>query len=159
MPDRQLNAGRKRRLLASLDKALAARGVRRKRTARRPAAETEQRRQRAGETSRTARRSYLEFSNAVRSLGGIRPNRDYKASEIPRELRATRGRGLPPDEMADTLQIYGFQYEGDSDLFRDIERRREVVHRAREGGRKRKNPSTVCADLRRDSRGRFVSHR
>lgn len=160
--DRKLNAARKRRALANLDKALKARGV--KVPAKRPATpspRTEARRARARAEGRTAQRTYAELRSAIVQLGGIRPNRDYKSSVIPRELRAKAGRpGLPMDEMAQILASRGFHYDGDAELFTDIERRKESAATGRQAARTargQKNPSTICTTNKRDRLGRFVS--
>ena len=53
--------------------------------------------------------SWRELRDAIRPEGASRPNRDFAASEIPREVRARRGEsGLAPDEMAQVLTARGF---------------------------------------------------
>lgn len=155
-----LNANRKRRLLRRLDNALAALGVSPRRPAATPAARTVERREKARREAADAQRGYNQLRTAIQAQGGIRPNRDYPAREIPPELRAKPGRGLAPDEMAATLSAHGFHYDGDTALFADIDRRRE---RARSGraltSRTRsrtKGGQTVCGPVRRGPDGRFL---
>ena len=158
--DPRLDAARRRRLLARLDKALAARGVKPppKRAAV-PAAATLQGRLRARVAYEGARRSWDELKRAIQAEGGIQPNRDFAASEIPRELRARRGRGLAPDEMADVLGTHGLFFDGDDDLIQTAQRRRERLSETHEGVRAvaaRHNPSEVCSDNCRDPHGMFA---
>lgn len=159
-----LNANRKRRLLASLDRALAQLGVQPPRRAARPAAETSRRREQARQEAAGSRRSYTELSAAIRREGGIRPNRDYPLSEIPPELRPKGGkrggRGLAPDEMAQVLSSRGFHYDGDVELFTDLSKRKEALQRGRElTSRTRSRTSggqTVCGPVKRGPDGRFL---
>jgi hypothetical protein len=148
-----LNANRKKRLLANLDKALARQGVKPPRRRAVAARVTEEARLVARSRSDSAKRSYGQLRAAILSSGGLRANQDYKRSEIPRDLYSPKG--LAPDEMAAVLGVYGYHFDGDVDLFAEIGQRREETRMAREGSRKRKNPSLVCADNCRDDHGRF----
>lgn len=158
--ERGLNAGRKRRLLAAVDRALAKQGIKPPKSTAKPSRKTEARRQAAQHDARSAAQSYEALRVAVQALGGIRPNRDYGAGEIPRELRARAGRpGLAPDEAAQLLSSAGFHYSGDVELFRDINRRRDRRAETRSTAAKHrphKNPTQICVDMVRDRRGRFV---
>lgn len=155
------NANRKRRLLAALDRALSRLGVEPPRRPARPAPATLERRQRAQTSAASARRSYGELRDAIRRQGGIRPNRDYPTRLIPSELRAKRGRGLAPDEMAQVLSSrgVGLHYDGDVEMFRDIERRRESRAESREVERRTRSRTgggqTVCGPVNRGPDGRF----
>lgn len=153
------NANRKRRLLARLDAALAKLGAAPPRRPAVPAAATVQRRAAAQVEAASSRRGYAELRQAIRREGGIRPNRDYGASEIPRELRAGKGRGLAPDEMAQILSARGFHYDGDAELITDIQRRQDRARSARETTlRTRSRTSgaqTVCGPVNRGPDGRF----
>ena len=157
----QLEAARRRRLLAQLDRALARQGV--KPPPRRPvtpAASTQARRLRATMQYEGARRSYGELRRAIEAEGGIRPNRDYPSREIPRELRRKPGApGLAPDVMAQVLVSHGFAYDGDDELVQDIHRRREQLEETHEQARSvaaKHGPSVVCTDTCRNPQGMFA---
>lgn len=154
-----LNANRRRRLLARLDAALSRLGAAPARQPARPAAATVQRRAEARTESQDASRGYVELREAVRSLGGIRPTRDFPASEIPRDLRARRGAGLAPDEMAQVLTSRGFHYASDDALVQDAQRRQERARSGREGVRATRSRTagaqTVCGPVNRGPDGRF----
>lgn len=156
--DPKLEAGRRRRLLAQLDKQLAKQGVKPPRRPATPAARTVTERHSAQQAHADALRSWGELREAVRREGGIHPNPDFAASEIPREVRARRGYGLAPDEMAQVLTARGFHFEGDDAMVQDIHRRRERVHETHEVAarvRSKTGPSVVCVDACRDERGMF----
>jgi len=157
VPD--LNANRKRRLLARLDAALARMGVQPPRQQRQPAARTVERRERARTEAASSRRGWEELAAAIRREGGIRPTRDFPAREIPAGVRAGRGRGLAPDEMAQVLTARGFHYDGDDALIQDIQRRRDRLGAAREQVSRTRSrttgPQTVCGPVARTPNGQF----
>lgn len=151
--DRQLNAGRKRRLLQQLDRALGRRST--------PAVTSPAQRERSARARAAhddAVKSYGELKRAILGRGGIRANRDYARTEIPADLYRPRT-GLPADEMAQVLTVHGFHFGGDDDMVRDIHRRRERVLDTAAAVGRRRNPSIVCMDIERDESGRFKRHR
>jgi hypothetical protein len=159
--DPQLEAGRRRRLLAQLDKAIQQqrRSYRPPRQAAKPAASTQLRRLRASRSYEDARSSYAELRQAIQSEGGIRPNRDYGSSQIPRELRARRGRGKAPDEMAQTLETHSLYFEGDTDMMASIHARRgrlEETHLTARREAAHHGPSEVCTANCRNPHGAFA---
>lgn len=153
-------AARKRRLLARVDVEIRKRGGKPlpKRPAT-PAASTVQARARAVGQYDDARRSYNELRRAIQAEGGLRGNRDYPLKEIPRELRRKPGApGLAADVMSQVLSGRGLHYEGDVELFADIERRRERLtetHQQANRLRARHGPSVVCTDSCRNRLGQW----
>ena len=157
--DAQLQAGRRRRLLAQLDKALARQGVKPPRRPARASQKTEKARLTARTRYETARASHGQLVRAVRAEGGISTTRDFSSRQIPREFRAKRGRGLAPDEMAVVLTSHGFHFDGDSELITAIQQRREHLSEAHEEARRvavRHGPSVVCTENCRDPHGAFA---
>lgn len=157
--NRQLEAGRRRRLLQQLDRALARQGVRPPRRPVKAAASTERARLVARTRYETARASHAQLRTAIQREGGISPNRDFPAREIPREFRARRNHGLPPDEMAQVLTSQGFHFEGDSEMILAVQARRERLSETHEDVRRvaaRHGPSEVCTENCRNPQGMFA---
>lgn len=153
-PDARLNAGRKRRLIQRLDKALGRRST--------PATANpaqRERQQRSQTRVRDARQSYDGLKRAILAEGGLRSNRDFPRSEIPADLYRP-GKGKAPDVMAQVLQVAGYHYGGDDSMMVDIRRRRAALKDAL-GGRPGRvhNPQLICMDIERDAQGRFRRRR
>src|SRR5262249_61044253 len=94
---------------------VAKRGVRRPKAPIRPSGRTMHRRLAAQQGHADALLSWRELRDAIRAEGGIRPNGDFGASQIPTKLRAQPGHGTAPDWMAQVWTSYGHHFEGAHD--------------------------------------------
>ena len=157
--ERRRVLARQRRVLAAVDRQIARRGG--KPPAKKPATPSERTvriRHTAQQEHADALRSWNELRTAIHREGGIHPNVDFAASEIPREIRAKKGYGLAPDETPTILTSHGFHFSGDDELIQEIQRRRQRVHDTHEAAvrtRSRTGPSIVCVDACRDELGMF----